>query len=415
MAENKKDTKKSHQSRIRAANQKNTEIFQKNPNLVLQFQNQMKVAGPKLKQMYNKIKDSKTYNIIKDIKDPIDFAHEKVSKFIEGRNLIYQLTEFKELAKRYRNPEVEEKAGKVIKNLPTSRKRGMDHRIAEIEEIVKTGKPNLSKRFENVKKTYDEFGSRIINEVNKANKVKQISKLKTATKWLKGGEKIVKGVSVPFDIISLLEFVGKLRQKKAKTGDWVDAGISALSLTGTALGFAALTAAGASLAPAAAVIATVALTAGLAKLAYDKLLSDEALKAYPKKKQIKPVTINPFEMTKFFENDKSQYIPKQSIPRNARGTSYFPGGLSLVGEEGPELVNLPRGSQVFSNSRTRSLLNGMGSGNAGISVNYSPQITIQGNADAHVMKTASDNSYADFERKFNALMDRRRRLSFAGG
>ena len=32
---------------------------------------------------------------------------------------------------------------------------------------------------------------------------------------------------------------------------------------------------------------------------------------------------------------------------NARGTNYWPGGLSWVGERGPELVNLPRGSQVF--------------------------------------------------------------------
>jgi hypothetical protein len=103
------------------------------------------------------------------------------------------------------------------------------------------------------------------------------------------------------------------------------------------------------------------------------------------------------------------------VPKHAAGTSYHPGGLALVGEEGPELINLPRSSQVFSHSKTQSLLNGMGSGGAGITVNYSPQIIIQGNADAKVMKTANDNSFTDFERKFNALMDRRRRLSFAGG
>lgn len=32
---------------------------------------------------------------------------------------------------------------------------------------------------------------------------------------------------------------------------------------------------------------------------------------------------------------------------NARGTSYWPGGLSWVGERGPELVDLPRGARVF--------------------------------------------------------------------
>lgn len=34
------------------------------------------------------------------------------------------------------------------------------------------------------------------------------------------------------------------------------------------------------------------------------------------------------------------------------------GGLSLVGERGPELVNLPRGSQVFSNSQSSNMMGG---------------------------------------------------------
>lgn len=37
------------------------------------------------------------------------------------------------------------------------------------------------------------------------------------------------------------------------------------------------------------------------------------------------------------------------IPGFARGTNYAPGGLALVGENGPELVNLPRGSKVTPN------------------------------------------------------------------
>ena len=35
----------------------------------------------------------------------------------------------------------------------------------------------------------------------------------------------------------------------------------------------------------------------------------------------------------------------------AQGTSFAPGGMALVGEMGPELVNLPRGSQVIPNPR----------------------------------------------------------------
>ena len=46
----------------------------------------------------------------------------------------------------------------------------------------------------------------------------------------------------------------------------------------------------------------------------------------------------------------------------AKGTQYAPGGMALVGEQGPELINLPRGSTVTSNSRTNQLLDSMGGG-----------------------------------------------------
>lgn len=48
-----------------------------------------------------------------------------------------------------------------------------------------------------------------------------------------------------------------------------------------------------------------------------------------------------------------------AIPAHANGTSFAPGGLSLVGERGPELVSLPRGSQVIPNHALR----GGGGGN----------------------------------------------------
>jgi hypothetical protein len=38
-------------------------------------------------------------------------------------------------------------------------------------------------------------------------------------------------------------------------------------------------------------------------------------------------------------------------PGYAEGTNFAPGGISLVGERGPELVNLPRGSQVIPGNR----------------------------------------------------------------
>lgn len=46
-----------------------------------------------------------------------------------------------------------------------------------------------------------------------------------------------------------------------------------------------------------------------------------------------------------------------AIPKNAEGTLNFGGGLSIVGEKGPELVRLPRGSQIFSNDDTKRMLN----------------------------------------------------------
>jgi len=44
-----------------------------------------------------------------------------------------------------------------------------------------------------------------------------------------------------------------------------------------------------------------------------------------------------------------------TIPPLAKGTRNFAGGMALVGEQGPELVNLPRGSQVFTASQTRQI------------------------------------------------------------
>ncbi len=46
------------------------------------------------------------------------------------------------------------------------------------------------------------------------------------------------------------------------------------------------------------------------------------------------------------------------IPGFAGGTESAPGGLALVGERGPELVNLARGSQVITADRTRQIMAG---------------------------------------------------------
>lgn len=52
----------------------------------------------------------------------------------------------------------------------------------------------------------------------------------------------------------------------------------------------------------------------------------------------------------------------------ARGTSFAPGGFGIVGEEGPEAMFIPRGSQVMTNAQTR---NNFGGTNISLSVNVS--------------------------------------------
>ena len=51
-------------------------------------------------------------------------------------------------------------------------------------------------------------------------------------------------------------------------------------------------------------------------------------------------------------------IIKSQIPKFAVGTRSAPGGLSLVGERGPELLSLPRGAQVTPAAQTANLLSG---------------------------------------------------------
>lgn len=44
-----------------------------------------------------------------------------------------------------------------------------------------------------------------------------------------------------------------------------------------------------------------------------------------------------------------------SVDANATGTSYYGGGWTTVGEHGPELMNLPSGTQIKSNSESRNM------------------------------------------------------------
>jgi len=63
-------------------------------------------------------------------------------------------------------------------------------------------------------------------------------------------------------------------------------------------------------------------------------------------------------------------LGKVRLPRFARGVENFSGGLAIVGEKGPELVSLPRGSSVTPNDKLAAAKGGT------TIINISPQIGV---------------------------------------
>jgi hypothetical protein len=82
------------------------------------------------------------------------------------------------------------------------------------------------------------------------------------------------------------------------------------------------------------------------------------------------------------KNFDALYSGRSSFPQFAGGVQNFSGGLALVGEKGPELVNLPSGSDVIPNSR-------MGGGGVSITIHVTqpfgtPEAIARAVADAQV-------------------------------
>lgn len=71
------------------------------------------------------------------------------------------------------------------------------------------------------------------------------------------------------------------------------------------------------------------------------------------------------------------------VPHFATGVRNFGGGMALVGERGPELVGLPRGSSVFTNSDSRRMLEGRGEG--GPSAPLIGEVHVHDGTDAEVI------------------------------
>jgi hypothetical protein len=81
---------------------------------------------------------------------------------------------------------------------------------------------------------------------------------------------------------------------------------------------------------------------------------------------------------------------KSSISAHADGVTNFKGGVSIVGEKGPELLNLPRGSNVITNENTNKLAGAMAGGDGG-SINYERLASaVAGAVKSAMQATATD-------------------------
>lgn len=74
---------------------------------------------------------------------------------------------------------------------------------------------------------------------------------------------------------------------------------------------------------------------------------------------------------------KNINIPE--LPKFAAGTSYFTGGMALVGERGPEIVKLPGASKVYTTEKTKNILSNT---NNGTNVNINIHGNFYGNETA---------------------------------
>jgi hypothetical protein len=102
----------------------------------------------------------------------------------------------------------------------------------------------------------------------------------------------------------------------------------------------------------------------------------------------------------------NEFSPIDALAHNASGTDNWRGGATWVGENGPEIVNLPRGSQVIPNDVAR----GIGGGST--SVVFAPNITISGASTVtqSQLRAVLDEQNRTFQSKtVRALADARRR------
>lgn len=93
------------------------------------------------------------------------------------------------------------------------------------------------------------------------------------------------------------------------------------------------------------------------------------------------------------------------LPGNAEGTDSWRGGLTWVGEKGPEILNIPKGAQIIPNDILRQ------SSGAGGGITYAPQIDARGASAEAVarLEQVMERDRASFEmRTVRAIQSARR-------
>ncbi len=99
---------------------------------------------------------------------------------------------------------------------------------------------------------------------------------------------------------------------------------------------------------------------------------------------------------------------KVKAGNNARGTDYWRGGLTWVGEQGPELINLQRGAQVHTASQSRRIANmkprSRGRGGVNVSVaDFAITDWESGMARMELMVEESLDGYEDHNRQMDDM------------
>jgi phage-related protein len=88
----------------------------------------------------------------------------------------------------------------------------------------------------------------------------------------------------------------------------------------------------------------------------------------------------------------------------AGGVTNFGGGMAIVGEKGPELVNLPRGSDVIPNDKSKELIGGLDNRLVGLANKGANSVNNNFNIDVKIDASNADGAtLAGLEQKIKGL------------